>query len=75
MIKSVAPSLYAVIIKIGVSTSCFGGEVEETEAVAHEVREGVTHFEAMAEGHPGFGVAAPEEGGFVSAIPEVASDF
>jgi hypothetical protein len=59
------------VIKIRVAAGFAGGEMEEGEAVAHEMGEGIAHAEFLAERNPGTGVEAVEKAGAIGLVVEV----
>ena len=66
---------YPEVVYVHISAGSLGGIVEEGEAVADELGNGVGHFQGCAEGSPLSAVGAVVEGGRVPQVGEVAFGF
>ncbi len=65
---------HAIVVEVRISACTLCREVEQAEAVAHEVRQGVGHLQGCANLGPRLSVQAVVEIRFVRAVPEVAVD-
>ena len=65
----------AEVIEVHKAASVCGGVIEQPETIAHEMRQGISHREWLADGCPRFVVEAIKEVCFVCACVEVTFDL